>query len=110
MRDAVQEIAGAIQRIDDEARLAVLTRNIAALFHQEAIAGADCTQFIPQDSLRCLIGLGHEIGRAFAADLQMLDFAKVAAQAAARFACGFFHHADKARKCCHGVVQPTLLT
>ena len=38
-RDAVQEVGGAVERIDDPAVLVVLAGDHAALLHQEAVAG-----------------------------------------------------------------------
>ena len=48
-------------------------------------AGAGDAQFVPQGAFGVLVGLGHEVRRALAADLEVLDLAKVAAQALASF-------------------------
>ena len=53
-------------------------------------------QLVIDRALSAHIGLGDEICRAFAADLQVLDFAKVTSQAAARLAGSLFHYADQA--------------
>jgi hypothetical protein len=67
--------------------LSGITFDLAALFHQEAPVGARDAQFVPQRALGVLVGLGNEVGRPLAADLKVLDLAKVAAQALAR-PCG----------------------
>ena len=95
MRDAVEKIAGAIQRIDDPARLGRVALDHSALFQHEAPIGPHCQQLVIQRPLGSLIGLRHEIRRALAGDLQMLDFTKIATQTLPGLAGSFFHHADK---------------
>ena len=101
MGNAVEEVAGAVERIDDEARLVDLAGDLTPLFHQEAPPGASGTQFVPQRPLGRLIGLGDEVRRALAADLQMLDLAEIATQAPARLARSALHDSDEAGDRCH---------
>src|SRR5258706_2395156 len=45
-RDAVQEVGGAVERIDDPAMRLVRTRNEAPLLHQEAVARPGSRQLL----------------------------------------------------------------
>ena len=101
MRNAVEKVAGAVERIDDEARLVGLAGNLTPLFHQEAPPGASGAQFVPQRPLGGLVSLGDEVRRALAADLQMLDLAEIATQAPARLARSALHDSDEAGDRCH---------
>ena len=92
MRNAVQEIGGAVERIDDEAVGAVGALDLAALLHQEAVAGPGAGQLVEHDLLGAVVGGGDEIGGALDRDLQLLDLAEIAREAAARFARGADHH------------------
>ena len=96
MRDAVEEVRGAVERIDDEARLARIALDHAAFFEQKAPAGTVAAQLVIQGAFGGLIGLRDEIGRSLLRDLQMLDLAKVAAQLGPRLARGAFHDGDDA--------------
>src|SRR3546814_8839399 len=78
LRDRVQEVGRAVERVDDEARLARLSLDLARLLHQETPAGTRVGQFVVQRAFGRLVGLRHEIGRPFLRNLQMLDLAKVA--------------------------------
>ncbi len=92
MRDAVQEIGGAVERIDDEAVGAVGALDLAALLEQEAVAGPRAGKLAMQDLLGAGVGGGDEIGGTLQRDLKLLDLAEIARQAAARFAGGAEHH------------------
>ena len=96
MRDAVQEIGGAIERINDPARLGRVALDHAAFFEQKAPVGPGALQFLDQRLFRLLVGLRHEVGRPLAGHLKMLDLAEVAAQLAACLARGAFHDGEKA--------------
>ncbi|MNY44070.1 hypothetical protein D3C86_1790660 [compost metagenome] len=74
----MEEIGGAVERIDDPGMLAVGAGNLAAFFHQEGIGGAGLAQFVKNDLLGAKVGLGDEIGRALAGDLQVLDLVEIA--------------------------------
>ena len=55
-----------------------------------------------------MIGLRYEIGRSLAADLEVLDLAEVAPQAAARLARGALHDADEPADRGHAEAQRPL--
>src|SRR3546814_19966273 len=80
MRDRVEEVRGAVERIDDEARLARIAFDLARLFHLEAPASTRVGQFVIQCALGRLIGFCYKVGRPFLRDLQMLDTAEIEAQ------------------------------
>ncbi len=96
MRDAVEEIGRAVDRIDDPARLEGIARNVLAFFEHEAPVGPRVAQLVDQGRLRLAVGVGHEVGRPLAADLQLLDLAEVAANARCRLARGTLHDGDEA--------------
>ena len=78
MRDAVQEVRGAVQRIDDPAPLQlVLALDLVAFLEQEAVIAPGIFQHVDDGVFRCGIGVGDEIGRAFFRDLKLLDFVEV---------------------------------
>src|SRR3546814_20522342 len=79
-RSSDLEVGLAVERVDDEARLARLSLDLARLLHQETPAGTRVGQFVVQRAFGRLVGLRHEIGQPFLRNLQMLDLAKVAAQ------------------------------
>jgi hypothetical protein len=79
-RDAVQEVGGAVERIDDPTVLVVLARDAAALLHQEGIARPGTRQFGVDDFLGLAVGLADIIARSLHRDLQVLHLAEVARQ------------------------------
>ena len=91
-RDAVQEIGGAVERIDDEAVGAVGAFHLAMLLEQKPVARTGAGQLLVQDLLGAGVGGADEVGRAFERDLKLLDLAEVAREAAARFSRGADHH------------------
>ncbi len=96
MRDRVEEVGRAVERVDDEARLAGFADDLARLFHQEPPARTVAAEFVIEGALGGLVGLRHEVGRALLRDLEMLDLAKVTAQLGAGLARGAFHDGDDA--------------
>jgi len=64
------------------------------LFHHKAPVGPRMEQLVINRAFGAHIGFGNKIRRALARDLQMLNFAKIAAQTPTRFARGALHHAD----------------
>ncbi len=96
MRDAVEEVGGAVERIDDPARLVRIAGDLAALLDQEAPVGARLLQFLDQRVLGAPVGHRHEVGRPLAADLEVLDLVEVAAQLGTGLATGLFHDSDEA--------------
>src|SRR3546814_7815254 len=77
MRDAVEEIGGAVQGIDHETRLGGIAFDLAALLHDETPVGAGARQFLEQRLLGALIRHRDEIGRPLAADLEVLDLVEL---------------------------------
>ncbi len=79
--------------------------DLAALLHEEAVAGAGAGQLGKEDLLGAGVGGADEIGRAFERDLELLDLAEIARQAAARLAGGGEHDIHQGRgghvdRCC----------
>ena len=91
-RVAVQEVGGAVERVDDPAVGLVGPLHRAALLHQEAVARAGLRQLAEQRFLGAVVGRRHEVGRPLHRHLQLLDLAEIARQAAAGFARGGNHH------------------
>ena len=87
MRNAVQEVGGAVERIDDPGDGSCRCPRGAAFLAEEAVARPRLGQFLAQDFLGAPVGRGDEIGRALERDLQVLDLAEVALEAARR-PCG----------------------
>ena len=56
MRDAVEEVGGAVERVDDPAVLGILAGHLAALLHEEGVAGAGPRQLGADDLLGLAIG------------------------------------------------------
>src|SRR3546814_3467014 len=52
MRDRVEEVRGAVERVDDETRLARIALDLARLFHLEAPARARVGQLVIERALR----------------------------------------------------------
>ncbi len=96
MRHAVEEVGGAIERVDDPARLVRIALDLAAFLEQHAPVGPGVAQLLDDRLLGALVGHRHEVGRSLAADLQLLDLAEVAAQARRRLAGGALHDGDQA--------------
>ncbi len=90
-RHAVQEVGGAVERVDDPAMGLVVADDLAALLHQEAVAGARLRQLAVDDLLGLVVGGGDEVARALDRNLQLLDLAEVAGEAAAGLAGGGDH-------------------
>ena len=83
MRNAVQEIGGAIERIDDPPMILVGAGARAAFFAEKAVVRPRLGEFLIDDFLGPPVGGGDEIARALERDLQMLDLAEIALEAAA---------------------------
>ena len=90
-RNAVQEVGGAVERVDDPAMGLVGPLRPPALLHQEAIAGTGLRQLPVQGLLGTVVGAGGEVGGALDGNLQLLDLAEVARQAAAGLPGGGDH-------------------
>ena len=63
VRDAVQKISGAVERIDDPALGLVAAFAGAAFLAEEAVIGPRLGKLLAHDGLGAVIGRGHEIAR-----------------------------------------------
>ena len=95
LRDAVQEIRGAVERIDDPAVGLVGAFARAAFLAEKAVAGPRLGQFLQERLLGAAVGGGDEIGRALERDLQILDLAEVALERARGLARGGDHDVEQ---------------
>ncbi len=95
MRDAVQEVRGAVEGVHNPARGPRLPRLLAGLLHQEAETRARMCQFRLECGVRLAVGLADEVRRPLAGDLQVLNLAEVAAQCDGRFAARLVHHRNQ---------------
>ena len=59
----MQEVGGAVERIDDPAMGLVVADDLAALLHQEAVAGPRLRQLAEDDLLGPVVGGGDEVRR-----------------------------------------------
>ena len=94
-RDRVQEIGGAVERIDVPGVGLVRALDTAALLHHEAVAGAGLGQFLEQDLFRALVGEADEIAGTLGRDLQVLEFAQIALEPAPGLDGGGCHDIHK---------------
>src|SRR5262245_53033817 len=95
VRNAVQKVQRAIDRIDDPAVGLVAALPRAAFLAEETVARTRQFQLLAQDLLRQPVGGSDKIGRPFERDLQVLDLAEVALEPAARLVRGFDHHVEE---------------
>ena len=95
LRNAVQEIRGAVERIDDPGVGAVGALVLAAFFAEEAVARAGLGEFGAKCFLGLAIGGGDEIARALERDLEIFDLAEVALQCARGLARRGNHDVDE---------------
>jgi hypothetical protein len=79
MRDAVEEVGGAVDRIDDPPRLGRIARDGAAFLKMEAPVGPGVAEFLYQRLLGALVGHRDKVCRSLSADLKLLDLAEVSA-------------------------------
>ena len=86
MRDAVQEIGGAVERVDDPAVALVAALAGAAFLEQHAVAGPGAAELGLERALGLEVGGRDEIARPLDRDLQLLDLAEIADQPARRLA------------------------
>ncbi len=101
MRNAVQEVAGAIERIDHPPPRPVVRPGRAGFLHQEGVAGPRLGQVVADRLLGAQIGLADEIARSLHAHLQLLDLGEVAQQALGSALGSVLHHRHVRRKA-HG--------
>jgi hypothetical protein len=91
-RQPVQEVGGAVERVDDPAVRLVGALDVAALLHDETVAGARPGELAKERLLGAVIGGRDKVAGALDGHLQLLDLAEVARQAAAGLARGGDHH------------------
>ena len=94
LRDAVQEIGGAVERIDDPGVGLVGALAVAAFLADEAVARARFRKIGIEHFLGALVGERDEVGGPFQRHLQMLDLAEIALEIAAGAARGLDHDID----------------
>ena len=95
MRDSVEEIAGAVEGVDDPTRFAGIAFHLAAFFEQKPPVGASLPEIVIKAAFGRSIGLGYKIRRPLSADLQVLDLSEIPAQSTASAAGGTLHHTQK---------------
>src|SRR5262245_7527562 len=95
MRNPVQKVQRAVERVDDPAMRLVAAFACAAFFAQKTITRSRMRELLAQDFLGALIRGGYEIGRPFQGGLQVLNFAEVALEGAACLARGLDHHVEE---------------
>src|SRR3546814_7373657 len=100
--DAVQEVGRAVERIDDPARAGLRAGRLAALLHQEAETRPRPRQLVANDPLGAGVRHADEVRRPLLGDLEALDLAEIADQAARRLLCGAYHDIDVGRLAGHG--------
>src|SRR5260370_18296504 len=81
MRDAVQEVRGAVEWIDDPPVTLIGAGARAAFLDEKAVIRPRLGEFRADDFLSAAIGGGDEIARSFQRDLQVLDLAEIAFEA-----------------------------
>ena len=100
VRHAVDEIVGAVERIDDPAVAApnlAGALGLAAFLAQETVLGSSARQLGAQDAFGLVVGAADEVAWALFGNLQILDLAEVALQALGRGEGGADHHRDGGR-------------
>src|SRR4029450_7713035 len=95
VRNAVEEVQRAVERIDDPAVGLVAAFARAAFLAEKAVARPRMLELLAQDLLGALVGGGDEIRWPLERGLQVLDLAEIALERAARFACGLDHHIEE---------------
>src|SRR5262249_8749719 len=83
MRNGMEEIGGAVERIDNPAMGLVGALMRAALFAKKAIIGARFRKFLAHNRLGAAVGGGHKIARALQRNLELFNLAEVALEATA---------------------------
>ena len=94
MRDAVQEIRGAVERIDDPGVGLVIAHARAAFLADEAITWSRLGEVGVEHLLGAPVCHGNEIGGSLQRHLKILDLAEVALETAAGAARRFDHDVD----------------
>ena len=91
VRQAVQEVGGAVERIDDPAIVRRAAGLDAALLHDEAVVGPAALQLLLDHLLGAAVGGRDEVARPLDRDLQLLDLAEIAGEQARGLGGGADH-------------------
>jgi hypothetical protein len=73
MRNAVNEVGGAVERVDDPAIFGIAGATAASFFAEECVIGVGFSQQRNNFALGCSIDLGNEIVRGFFIDADFVD-------------------------------------
>src|SRR5690606_29325371 len=96
-RDAVQEVGGAVQRVDNPAVLLVVALHNAALLHKEGIARPRARKLSEKDLLGTAVGLADVIAGPLERDLEILHLAKITSERTPGLHRGLDHDIDDGR-------------
>ena len=94
MRNAVQEVGGAVERIDDPAMGLVGAGMRAAFLAQEAVIRPRLGKLLAHDRFGLAVGGGDEIARPLQRYLQVLDLAEIALEASSGAVRGLDHDVE----------------
>jgi len=94
-RHGVHEVGGAVDRVDDPGVRLVGALDHAALFAQEAVAGAGLQQQFEQGLFRLDVGGGDEVAGALAGHLQLGHLAEIPKHRAGGLADGVHHDLEQ---------------
>src|ERR1022692_100480 len=95
LRNAVQKIGGAVERVDDPAVRLVGALARTSFLAEKAVTGPRLGELLVQRLLGAAIGGRDEIRRALERDLQLLQFAEIALERARGLARGGDHHVEQ---------------
>ncbi len=95
LRNPMQEVRRAVERIDDPGVGLVVTHARAAFLADKTVARPRLGEVVVQHLLGALVGERDKIGRPLQRHLKIFDLAEVALEAAAGAARGFDHDVDK---------------
>src|SRR6266851_7859236 len=95
LRNAVQEVGRAVERVDDPAMRLVGALLTAAFLADEAVTGARLGKLAAENLLGAPIRRRDEIGGSLERDLQVLDLAEIPLEAARGLAGGSDHDVDE---------------
>src|SRR5277367_4073216 len=95
LRNAVQEVGSAVERIDNPGVGLVVAWARAAFLADKAVTGARLGEILVQHLFGALIGQADEVGRSFHRHLKVFDFAEVALEAAAGAARRLDHDVEE---------------
>ena len=91
----MEEVGGAVERIDDPGVGRVGAVVVAAFLAEEAVAGPGLGQLGAERLLGLAVGGGDEVARPLERDLEVLDLAEVALQRAGGLAGRGDHHIEE---------------